>query len=286
VPGAASRFANELRTATDVARRGTVLDVACASAPTGPTDLPHRLEVTGDEGDHLVPLDHDETAERVVVAVGGTPPPCLQLVDLLPEVTGPRLWTAILAQHGRKSPPPPDDLLTRLPSQTLRRILANRLAREFEHAGPAVQESVAKLGLALLAPTFELTPADVAKYELTRAFPRWDVGTRAWTDRELVQLDRWFRAAPGDRLPHLAHLPTDPLARRAVARYASDTLDDHHLYTRAELAAALAPVFHNVARLVRLLLDERLLEESNGCFRTAHPGVAAERRRGRRARSA
>ena len=282
MPGAAQRFASELRTATELARR-TELTIEC-----GPTGKPHRLEVTGDDADHLVALDHDEAAERVVVAVGGTPPPCLQLVDLLPTTTGPTLWNAVLLASRTTTPskplPPPDDVLTRLPPQTLRRLLATRLQHEFADAGPAAQESVAKLGLPLLAPTFEPTPQDVAKYNFTRAFPRWDTGPRWWSDGELVLLDRWFRAAPGDRYPHLGHLPNDALSRRVIAQFTADTLDDHHLYTRAELAAALTPIFHNVSRLIRLLLDERLLEESSGCFRTADPrsGVAHGRRRGHR----
>jgi hypothetical protein len=273
VPGAAERFANELRVANEVAQR-SILTLPCVAGHP-----PHRLEL---DGERLLPLDHDEAAERVVVAVGGNPPPCLVLVDLLPGATVPRLWDALLSHHGRPSPPPPDEVLARLPSADLRRLLAGRLADEFAPAGPAVHESVAKLGLALLAPAFELTPQDVAKYQRTRSFPRWDTGPEAWTDDELVLLHRWFRAAPGDRLPHLGGVPHDPTAQRVVARFAAATLDDHHLYTRAELAQSLSPVFHHVSRLVRLLLAERLLEESTACYRTANPGVAHERRRGRR----
>jgi hypothetical protein len=274
VPGAADRFASELRTADEVAR-SEIVRVECA-----PAQPPHRLEPRGDG--RYATLDHDEAAERVVAAVGGAPPPCLVVVDLLSDVNGPRLWAVLLAQHGRIAPPPPDDALTRLPPTVVRRLLATRLAEEFADAGPAVHESVAKLGLALLAPGFELTPQDVEKYQRSRAFPRWDTGPRAWRDTELMQLDRWFRAAPGERLPHLTHLPVDPLARRVITQFAADTLDDHHLYTRTELAAALSPIFHNVSRLVRLLLDHRLLEESNGCFRTVDAAAAGGRRRGRR----
>jgi hypothetical protein len=269
VPGAAERFASELRIATEVAQRSVVI------LPCVPGQRDHRLEPAGDR---LVPVDHDEAAERVVVAVGGTPPPCLVLIDLLPGVTTPRLWDALLAQHGRTPPPPPDDVLSRLPSADLRRRLARCLADEFAGAGPAVRESVAKLGLALLAPTFELTPQDVAKYQRTRGFPRWDTGPEPWTDDELLLLQRWFRAAPGDRVPHLGGVPHDRTGQRAVARLAAGTLDDHHLYTRAELTQALSPIFHNVSRLVRLLLDERLLEESNACYRTANPTLGQRRR--------
>ena len=263
MPGAASRFTTELR-ASIVGARGELVEVAC-----GPTT--HRLETTGDDADGYRALDHDEAAELVVIAVGGAPPPCLVIADVLHEVTVARLWSAMLAQHGRVAPPPPDDVLVRLPSRPLRRILATHLAREFDRAGPAAKESVAKLGLALLAPTFELTPDDLNRFQRTREFPRWDVGARPWADDELVLLHRWFRSSSGDRLPHLGAVPTDPAARRVVAEFAADTLDDHHLYTRAELAAALTPIFHNVSRLVRLLLDHGLLEESSGCFRTALP---------------
>jgi hypothetical protein len=276
VPGAASRFANELRSAI-VAARGEIIEVPCGPAT-------HRLETTGDDADGFLALDHDDAAERVVLAVGGAPPPCLVLVDVLTDITVPRLWSVMVAQHGRRTPPPPDDVLVRLPSRPTRRLLATHLAREFDTAGAAVRESVAKLGLALLAPTYELTPDDLNRFQRTREFPRWDVGPRPWTDQELVLLHRWFRSPGGDRLPHVGAVPTDPAARRVVAQFAADTLDDHHLYTRAELAAALSPIFHNVSRLVRLLLDHDLLEESNGCFRTALPATENRRRneRGRR----
>jgi hypothetical protein len=278
VPGAAERFATELRTADEIARRA-IVEIDCA-----PGQRPHRLEPSSEPGGdrRYRTLDHDEAAERVVAAVGGEPPPCLVVVDALPDVSGPRLWAVLLAQHGRPAPPAPDALLTRLPPALVRHLLARRLAEEFAGSGSAVHESVAKLGLALLAPGFELTPQDVDKYQRTRSFPRWDAGARAWRDAELVQLDRWFHAAPGDRLPHLAHLPTDPMGRRVIAQFVADTLDDHHLYTRTELAAALSPIFHNVSRLVRLLLDQRLLEESNGCFRTVDTAASTGRRRGRR----
>ena len=268
MPGAASRFTNELRSAI-VAARGEVVELPCGG-------LTHRLETVGEESDGLVALDHDEAAERVVAAVGGRPPACLVLLDLLPDVTVHRLWTALLAQHGRAAPAPPDDALAALPSRALRRLLATQLEASFRPAGSAARESVAKLGLGLLAPTFELTPQDVRKYQRIQEFPRWDTGARAWTDDELVLLNRWYRSPGGERLPHVGAVPTDPNARRVVAQLAADTLDDHHLYTRAELAAALSPIFHNVGRLVRLLLDHGLLEESNGCFRT--PAASSESR--------
>jgi hypothetical protein len=259
MPGAAERFARELRRLRAPTAVETVV-VRCGAEGAG-----HRLAVTALE--HVEPLDHDLEAERVVVAVGGTPPTCLRLVDLVPVATAPQLWAAVRSS-GVSDADGTQDALGRLPLHLRTRLLAARLADEFAGSSACVQESVAKLGLALLAPGYEATSADVARFQLTRTLPRWDTGPRWWTDRELALLQRSLRVAPGERLPHLDHVPTDPVARRVVAGYAASLLDDHHLYTRAELGAALSPVFHNVSRLLRLLLDEQALEESSACFRT------------------
>ncbi len=182
-------------------------------------------------------------------------------------MTAPQLWASVRAS-GVVDDDGTQDVLGRLPRHVRCRMLAGRLETEFADASGCVRESVAKLGLALLAPGYEPTAADVARFQLTRTLPRWDTGPRWWTDTDLVLLQRVMRVAPGDRRPHLDHWPSDQGARRVVSEYAASMLDDHHLYTRAELAAALSPLFHNVGRLTRLMLDTSTLEESNGCFRT------------------
>lgn len=258
MPGAAERFAREVRRVRAPTAAETIV-VCCGNGPG------HRLTIAG--LDRLEALDHDLEAERVVVAVGGVPPACLRLVDLVPVATAPQLWASIRSS-GVSDADGAQEALGRLPLDLRTRLLAARLAEEFAASSACVRESVAKLGLALLAPGYEPTSADVARFQLTRTLPHWDTGPRWWTDRELALLQRSLRVAPGERLPHLDHVPSDPVARRVVAGYAASLLDDHHLYTRAELGAALSPVFHNVSRLIRLLLDEHELEESSACFRT------------------
>ena len=260
MPGAADRFTREVRRLRADAAAEEVT-IACDADP----GAPHRLRITN--VDAVEACDHDVEAERVLSAVGGHVPTCLRLVELLPGASAPQLWASIRAS-GVSDLDGAQDVLGRLPPAVRCRLLAVRLEEEFAGASPCVRESVAKLGLPLLAPGYEPTAADVARFQLTRTLPHWDTGPRWWSDKELVVLQRLMHVAPGEPLPHLSHLPTDPAARRVVARYAASLLDDHHLYTKAELAAALSPVFHHVSRLVRLLLDEGTLEESSACYRT------------------
>lgn len=265
MPGAAERFAREL--ARHRAAAPETVEVRCGSDDGNP----HRVRISAI--DVLEPCDHDVDAERVVAAVGGEPPTCVRLVELAPQATAPQLWAAIRSS-AVSDLDGTQDALRRLPAAVRCRLLAARLDEEFASASACVRESVAKLGLPLLSPGYEPTAADVAKFQVTRTLPRWDTGPRSWTDKELVLLQRFLRVAPGESLPHLDQVPNDPVARRVIAGYAASILDDHHLYTRSELATALSPVFHNVGRLVRLLLDERLLEESSACFRTVRPSGA------------
>ena len=265
MPGAAERFAREVRrlraTRTDAA---PVVVVRCG------TDEAHRLRLAG--VDVVEPLDHDVDAERVLGAVGGRLPACLQLADLVPQATPIQLWTSLrgsrVSDHDGSQ-----EALGRLPVEVRGRLLAVRLHDEFADASTSARESVAKLGLALLSPGYEPTAADVARFQLTRTLPHWDTGPRAWSDKELVLLQRLMHVAPGERLPHLGHVPSDPAGRRVLAQYAASLLDDHHLYTRSELAATLSPIHHHAARLIRLMLDEHTLEESSACYRTP-PGRA------------
>lgn len=274
--GAAERFAREL------AHHRAVTEETVAVRCGGSPGVRHRVRISA--VDVVEPCDHDVEAERVVAAVGGDPPTCLRLVELAPRATAPQLWSSIRGSSV-SDVDGTQDALARLPEHVRCRLLAARLHDEFADSSACVRESVAKLGLSLLAREYEPTAADVAKFQLTRTLPRWDTGPRSWTDKELVLLQRMMRVGAGERLPHLDHLPTDPVARRVVALYAASILDDHHLYTRAELAAALTPVFHNASRLIRLLLDERTLEESSACYRTSvdvtasGAGSASRRRR-------
>lgn len=258
--GAAERFARELRRLR--AAPAETVTVRCGAGD----GVAHRLRVAAI--DRIEPVDHDLEAERVVAAVGGDPPTCVRLVALAAEATAPQLWSSVRGS-GVNDVDGSHDALTRLAPHVLGRLLAARLDAEFAAASACVRESVAKLGLALLAPGYEPSAADVAKFQLTRTLPRWDTGPRDWSDKELVLLHRVMRVGTGEARPHLDQLPTDPMARRVVAQYAASVLDDHHLYTRVELAATLGPVFHNVSRLVRLMLDQRTLEESSACYRTA-----------------
>lgn len=257
MPGAAERFVREL--SRHRAAPVETVEVRCGAGAR------HLVRISAI--DAIEPGDHDLDAERIVAAVGGEPPTCVRLVDLAPLATAPQLWSSIRAS-GVSDIDGTQDVLGRLPLQVRCRMLADRLANEFARSSACVQESVAKLGLALLAPDYEPSAADVAKFQVTRTLPRWDTGPRSWSDKELVLLQRTMRVAAGDGIPHVDHFPNDPVARRVVASYAASILDDHHLYTRSELAAALSPVFHNVSRLIRLMLNEGALAESSSCYRT------------------
>ena len=259
MPGAAERFARALSNLR--AAEADTIEVSCGIGG----GVPHRVRISGTVS--IEACDHDVEAEWVVAAVGGEPPTCLRLVELAASATAPQLWTSVRAS-AVVGDEVAQDVLARLPAHVRCRMLAARLEDEFAGASDCVRETVAKLGLALLAPGYEPTAADVATFQMTRSLPRWDTGPRWWTDKELVLLQRLMRVAPGERLPHLDHWPSDRSARRLVAEYAATILDEHHLYTRTELGAALSPLFHNVTRLIRSMLDESTLQESSGCFRT------------------
>lgn len=268
MPGAAERFTRELRR-----QRTADAEVVAIRCGAGAGAL-HSVRISAI--DVIEPRDHDVEAERVVAAVGGAPPTCLRLAELAPRATAPQLWSSIRASSVTDHDGV-QDTLARLPAHVRCRLLAARLHDEFAEASACARESVAKLGLALLAPAYEPSAADVARFQLTRTLPRWDTGPRSWSDKELVLLQRVMLVAPGERRPHLGHLPADPEIRRVVAAYAASILDDHHLYTRSELSAALSPVFHNVSRLVQLMVSHGTLEESSACFRTARTSTRRPR---------
>ena len=182
------------------------------------------------------------------------------LAGRLPAVTPPELWAALTE--------PGDVVLAAVPADARRVLLADALRREFVEAGSAVRDSVAQLGLAVLGAGDRDGLARFAeKFRTTRALPKWDPGPGRWSDRELVLLARCVRPSPGDAVPHLELLPSDPIARRAVARYVRGLLDETRVHTPQELRIRLAPTFRNVRALTALLVAEGHLVEDHGRYR-------------------
>jgi hypothetical protein len=215
----------------------------------------HRLVLAGADEGRLEALDHDEAAEAVVGSLGGQPPACVAVVTAAATADVPAWWAALTT---RARP------LSSLPEAHVRFFLARGLLREFEGAGTAVRDSVAQLGLALLGDAPVGTDTVRVKYQMTRELPRWDTGPGPWSDKELVLLHRCFRGAPGEERPHLVLLPTDPLARAAVARYVVGLLDPARVLGSDDLRVALSPTFRNVRALTSLLVDEGVLVPSDG----------------------
>ena len=247
-------FAAELRTRLREVQRAGVA-ITCAG-------LPHLVSF---DGRSLHADDHDEAAEAVLAAVGGTRPCCLAVVDGLHAAAPAELWAALTGTS------PDDDVLRSVPSFVLRSFLARALRDEFASAGLAVRDSVGQLGLALLGTADDQLDRLADKFRLTRQFPRWDPGPGPWSDRELVLLSRCVRARPGEPVPHLELLPSDPLARRAVAKYARSLLDESRVHSTEELRERLAPTFRNVRALTALLVSEGLLEQADGRYRVGAP---------------
>lgn len=246
-------------------------EVPCGA---GRHSMRYQPTASGRAAGALVADDHDLEAERVVLAVGGAPPPCVALLDEVARASSGALCAALGRRAGPASTAAPAALpgggpdLAVLPVDVLRAVLVARLATEFAGAGSVVRAAVARLSLSLLAERFALTPALATRLQMAREFPRWDTGARAWTDKELVLLHRLFRTTPNDLRPQLPSVPGDEVARRTVALYLVGLLDDHRVLSKRDLAATLAPVHPNVAQLTRLLVGERLLEPVEGGYRT------------------
>ena len=234
--------------------RGSGLLVVCSGGKE------HRL---GFDGAAFHADDHDEAAEAVLSAVGGTRPPCVALAGRLSAVTTAELWAALTTASGD------DDgaALAALRRSALRLLLAKALQDEFADAGQAVRDSVAQLGLAVLGASDDGVDRFTEKFRTTRSLPRWDPGPGHWTDHELVFLARCVRVTPAGGVPHLELLPSHPDARRAVAKYARNLLDGTRVHTPEELRTTLAPTFRNVRALTHLLVAERVLVEDHGRYR-------------------
>jgi hypothetical protein len=207
-------------------------------------------------------VDHDDAAEAALLALGGTPPLCLQIVSAVERSTPAVLWSAL-----RGAGPADTDVLAALPVPHRRILLARALHDEFADASAPVRDSVAQLGLALLADTPPSLDTLEVKFRMTRELPHWDPGPGPWSDKELVLLARCMRAGRGDPRPHLTYLPADPLARQAVAKYLVALLDPARVLTPADLRAALSTTFRNVRAVTSLLLAEGHLEASGGGHR-------------------
>ena len=232
------------------------------------------------DGARLYAPDHDEAAEAALLALGGAPPMCGRIIAAVDAAEPAVLW-ATLDPRGAWSAPA-DVTLSLLPAAIRRMLLAAGLEAEFAGAAAPVRDSVAQLGLALLG---DLTPLQVdalrTKFQLTREFPRWDPGTGPWSDKELVLLARCMRAAAGEERPHLVLLPSDRLARHAVAKYAVSLLDPERFLSIADLRDALSSTSRNVRALTALLVSQGFLVEREGQYRVRAPGAPTGSRRRR-----
>lgn len=217
--------------------------------------------------------DHDEPAEAALQAMGGTPPLCIQTVDAVERATSPMLWIAL---RGRGTPD--TDALATVPAGARRALLAHRLREEFDGASEPVRDSVAQLGLALLADSLPPLESLEVKFRMTWELPRWDPGRGPWSDKELVLLARCMRSGRGEARPHLTYLPADPLARQAVAKYLVALLDPARVLTTADLRGSLSTTFRNVRAVTSLLVAEGHLEETEGGHRVRAPRSGRARR--------
>ena len=231
-----------------------------------------QVEVTCDgrrhhlrfDGRRFYASDHDEAAEAALRALGGAEPLCLRVVAAADAAT-PAEWWATL--DPRTAVADIHQVLRVLPEPIRRTLLAGALEEEFVTAAPVVRDSVAQLGLALLGEP-QVTPDLLrTKFQLTREFPRWDPGAGPWSDKELVLLARCMRSGTGEARPHLVLLPTDPLARQAVAKYAVGLLDPERFLNAIDLRTVLSSTHRNVKALTSLLVREGLLVERDGQYR-------------------
>lgn len=252
----------ELGTREGWLRRHPV-DVRCAGEV-------HQLRF---EGFLPYAADHDEAGEAALLALGGTPPRCLQVVAAVERSTPAGLWGA-----ARGAGAPETDVLAALPNPHRRALLAHALRDEFAGAAVTVRDSVAQLGLALLGDTCPPLDTLEVKFRMTRELPHWDPGPGPWSDKELVLLARCMRTSRGDPRPHLTYLPADPLARQAVAKYLVALLDPARVLTPADLRASLSTTFRNVRALTSLLVAEGHLETSGGGHRVRSPRSGRARR--------
>lgn len=253
VPGATAAFARDL-TAAWRRVEGETFAVSCG-------DAQHRI---GWSQRRLEALDHDVEAEVALRALGGPTPACLAVVDAVHTVTDVQLWGSLTG----RAIPGSDALLRVLPESHRRALLAERLQAAFRRASPVVRNSVSKLGLVVLSGS--LTEPNLhLKFVMTREFPTWDVGVRPWTDKELVLLHRHLRVSRAERLPYLTAIPTEVVARRTIAFFLADNLDDHRILSKRDLADRLKPFHSNSGALIRLLTNERVLDATNDGYRTA-----------------
>lgn len=208
--------------------------------------------------------DHDEAAEAALQALGGAKPPCIRMVESIAEATPAELWSTFDA---RMPTAPILPVLRTIPADVRAVLLASGLADEFADASAPVRDAVAQLCLAVLGDGPVAVDVLRTKFLLTREFPHWDPGPGPWSDKELVLLARCMRAAAGEDRPHLILLPSDPLARRAVAKYAVGLLDHERFLTVNDLRAALSATHRNLKALTSLLISEGLLVGGDGQYR-------------------
>ena len=227
--------------------------------------------------------DHDEAAEEALGALGGTTPECIRVVRSIEAATSADLWATFDPRTPAPGVPP---ALRVVPAGVRATLLATALAEEFADASTVVSDSVAQLGLALLGEGPVPVDALRTKFQLTRELPRWDPGPGPWSDKELVLLARCMRAAAGEDRPHLVLLPSDRLARHAVAKYAVSLLDQERFLSTADLRHALASTSRNVRALTALLVAQGFLVEGDGQYRvrSTEPARTASTRAGRRRR--
>lgn len=218
----------------------------------------------------LYPADHDEAGEAALRALGGVEPACVRVVDAVDGATSADWWATLDPRGGADASGIGTALLV-LPRAVRRVLGAGALAEEFGDAAPAVRDRVAQLGLALLGDGPLALDALRTRFQLTREFPRWDPGAGPWSDKELVLLARCMRAASGEARPHLVLLPSDPLARRAVAKYVVTLLDHERFLTVGDLRSSLTSTHRNVKALTTLLVAEGLLVEHAGQYRVRAP---------------
>lgn len=240
-----------------------------------PVDVRCAGEVHQLRFERFVPYaaDHDDAGEAALLALGGTPPPCLQIVAAVERSTPAVLWGAARGAGAADT-----DVLAALPIPHRRVLLAQSLREEFADAASPVRDSVAQLALALLAEAPPALDTLEVKFRMTRELPHWDPGPGPWSDKELVLLARCMRSSRGDPRPHLTYLPADPLARQAVAKYLVALLDPARVLTPADLRTSLSTTFRNVRAVTSLLVAEGHLEARDGGHRVRVPRSGRARR--------
>lgn len=257
MPGAVAAFSRDL-TAAWRRVEGETFPVACGGRQ-------HAIGWT-----HRCPqiLAHDLEAESALLSLGGPTPACLALVELVRTVSDGHLWSCLTGRSGLGVAGGSDVSLHLLPESHQRVALAERLHVRFRPASAVVRNSVAKLGLVVLSGS--LTEPNVGlKFQMMREFPIWDVGVRPWTDKELVLLHRHLHISKGERMPYLTAIPTEIVARRTIAFFLADVLDDARIHSKRALAERLKPFHNNTGALIRLLANERLIEANGDGYRAS-----------------